>query len=171
MIGMLRRITVLLMAVLLLFALTGNVALALTEPDLSDRGQPNADEEKKKGKPNDPNAWGSVASQLGDAGVMGAHSSDPLPTRCVGVGESCGETPRNGLGNEARNDAEAHGVTGSCSDTVNSKGEPVDQDNCDTGDHMADHACQAAAGGVPGTNLTPSCTAEPGNSPDPEPGS
>ena len=155
-IEMLKRISVLLMAVLLMLSLAGNAAMAQTPPNrdecdgvedplICDKGQPGADEAKEKGKPDDPNAWGSVASQLGDAGVMGAHSSDPVPF------VEGHETPRNGLGNEARNDALAHGTP----------------EGADTGDHMADHACRAAAGGVPGfPDVDPNCALEPGNSPE-----
>jgi hypothetical protein len=142
-IGMLRCISVLLVSVLLMVALAANVALAAPP---TGKGQPGVAEPKVTGSPNDPNAWGSVASQLGSEGIMGEHSSDPVP-RVPGH-----ETPRDGLGNVARNDATDHN-TPAC---------PAE--GCDTGDHMADHACIAAAAPVPGTTFEPDCTAEPGRS-------
>src|SRR5215218_10978683 len=89
------------MAVLLLFALTGNVALAQTEPDLSDKGQPGSDEEKKSGSPDGPNDWGSVVTQTAipseeegvEAGTYGQHASDPLATsRVKALGTSLAPT-------------------------------------------------------------------------------
>ena len=173
--GMLRRISVFLLSVLLVLSLAGNVALAQPanrddcdgdrdDPLQCDKGQPGSDEPKEPGSPDDPNAWGGVASELGELGVMGKHSSDPVPG--VEIGTSGNETPRAGLGNEARNDATAHGVSGSCSDPAS---DPL---NCDSGDHMADHACQAAAGELPGivdedgNPVQPDCTDEPGHSPE-----
>ena len=115
---MLKRISVLLLSALLTVGLTANVAMGntVTPPDQDkihdDKGQPNADEEKETGAPDDPNAWGSVAAQLADEGVMGAHSSDPVPTGCFGENKelNCRETPRDGLGNVAKNDFDDHGV-------------------------------------------------------------
>ena len=131
---MLRRISVLLMAVLLLFALTGNVALAQTEPDLSDKGQPGSNEEKKPGSPDNPDHWGSVVTQTAipseeegvDAGTFGQHASDPP-----------GDEPRKGLGNVARTDQGTEG-TDDCG--------PENTDptrDCDTGDNVSDHGCIA----------------------------
>jgi hypothetical protein len=142
----LRRISVLLMSALVMVALVANAALA-APPDnkgaCDNAVNPDcAAEDKVKGSPNDPNAWGSVASQLGSEGIMGEHSSDPVP-RVPG-----NETPRDGLGNVARNDA------------GNERTDPAD----DTGDHIADHACIAAATTVPGTAFQPNCAAEPGRS-------
>src|SRR5215212_1355788 len=168
---MLRRISVLLLAVLLVLSLAGNVAMAQTPPNRDecdgdrddplqcDKGQPGADETKETGGPDDPNSWGAVASQLGDAGVMGTHSSDPV-SQVDGH-----ETPRDGLGNVARNDLLDHGVTGSCDDTLNPE---VDPNNCDTGSQLSDHGCVAAAADLPG--IPPEdqpdldCTAGPGGS-------
>jgi hypothetical protein len=163
---MLRRISVFLLAVLLVLSLAGNVAMAQTPPNRDtcdvdpnqlqcDKGQPGADETKETGSPDDPNSWGAVASQLGDAGVMGKHSSDPVP------GREGHETPRDGLGNVAKNDSEDHGVTGTCSE-----GEFPETDNCDSGDNLSDHGCVAAAAPLPGIPEEDQpeldCTAEPG---------
>ena len=150
---MLRRISVLLLSALLTVGLTAPVALAAPpegkgcsgaalEP--CDTGQP-----QDAAGNNNANDWGSVASQLGDAGVMGEHSSDPVP-RIEGH-----ETPRDGLGNVARNDLNDHGVQGSCSD-------PTDV-NCDTGSHLSDHGCVAAAAPLPGSDppVQPDCTLDP----------
>ena len=160
---MLRRISVRLLAALLTVGLSATVALA-APPDnkgaCDNAVNPDcAEEDKETGSPDDPNAWGSVASQLGDAGVMGAHSSDPVPF------VEGHETPRDGLGNVARNDATDHGTSGSCSDPLS------DPDNCDTGDNISDHACIASAAPLPGISprVQPDCTAGPGKSPDPDP--
>src|SRR5215207_7009861 len=117
---MLRRIiNVLLVSALLTVGLTASVAMANTSgpagpnPDLSDRGQPNADEDKVTGKPHDPDAWGSVASALGDAGVMGEHSSNPFVSTADQTAlpqDIKRETPRDGLGNVAMNDFDDHGT-------------------------------------------------------------
>ncbi len=143
---MLRRIGALLLAVLLMLTLAASVALAAPPEG---KGVPRAEEPKSTGSPDDPtteaneaNNWGSVASQLGSEGIMGEHSSDPVP-RVPG-----NETPRDGLGNVARNDA------------GDERTDPAD----DTGDHIADHACIAAATTVPGTAFQPNCAAEPGRS-------
>jgi hypothetical protein len=153
-----KRIILRLVTALVMVALAANVALAA--PPVG-KGQPGAAEDKVQGSPYDPNAWGSVASQLGAEGVMGEHSSDPVPLPCC----EGNETPRDGLGNVARNDAREHGTSGSCSDPRS------DPDNCDTGDHLADHACIAAAAPLPGivdedgNPIQPDCAAEPGHSP------
>ena len=155
---MLKRISVLLLSALLTVGLTAPVALA-APPDnkgaCDNAVNPDcAEEDKGTGSPDDPNSWGSVASELGDAGVMGEHSSDPVPF------VEGHETPRDGLGNVAKNDSEDHGVTGSCSDPTS---DPL---NCDTGDNVSDHGCVAAAADLPG--IPPEdqpeldCTAEPG---------
>jgi hypothetical protein len=109
---MLRCISVLLMSALLTVGFTTTVALAA--PHTDDHGLPRADPgDTNTGEPTDPttgesvaNDFGTVTSQLGTTEhSVGEHSSDPLPTRCVGVGESCGETPRDGVGNVSRTDA------------------------------------------------------------------
>jgi len=163
---MLKRISVLLLSALLTVGLTASVAMGntVTPPDQDkihdDKGQPNADEEKETGAPDDPNAWGSVAAQLADEGVMGAHSSDPVPvggpgnTGCFGENKelNCRETPRDGLGNVAKNDFDDHGVP-----TTN-----CDVNVCDSGDNISDHACIAAAAPLPGfPEVQPDCTLDP----------
>ena len=152
---MLKRISVLLLSALLTVGLTAPVALAAP---LEDKGQPQATEPKDTGSPDDPNSWGSVSAQLADEGVMGAHSSDPVP-RLDGQ-----ETPRDGLGNVARNDSMDHNVTGSCSDPdgVNPEGGLVDLNNCDTGSQLSDHGCVAAAAPLPGfPEVQPDCNLDP----------
>ncbi len=57
------------------------------------KGQPRATEQKTTGKPDNPDGWGSVVSDFGRAGIMGPHAS-AFPS------------PRDGLGNVARNDGE-----------------------------------------------------------------
>src|SRR5215210_446807 len=169
---MLRRISVFLLAVLLVLSLAGNVAMAQTEPDLSDRGQPGADEPKDTGSPDDPNSWGSVASQLGDEGVMGKHSSNPFvskPDQTASPQDIDRETPRDGLGNVARNDLGDHGVTVPCLDGQT----PTEDNPCDPGSQLPAHGCVAAAAPLPGIvdengePIQPDCNAGPGNSPDP----
>ncbi len=143
---MLRRISALLLAVLLMLTLASSVALAAPPEG---KGVPRAEEPKSTGSPDDPtteaneaNNWGSVASQLGNEGIMGQHSSDPVP---FVPGR---EVPRDGLGNVSRNDAGNEGT------------DPA----ADTGSRISDHACIAAARPVPGTTFQPSCEAEPGQS-------
>src|SRR5919112_3614821 len=116
---MFKRISVLLLSALLTVWLTTPVALAAPPDNL---------DPKETGGPGThddgtiiADDWGSVASELGDEGVMGEHSSDPVPF------VEGHETPRDGLGNVAKKDSEDHGVTGSCSETVNSEGDLVDQ--------------------------------------------
>ena len=100
---------------------------------------------------------------------MGTHSSDPVLTGCFGENseQNCRETPRDGLGNVAKNDSEDHEVTGSCSETENSQGELVDPNNCDTGDNLSDHGCVAAAAPLPGfrdedgEEIQPDCDLNP----------
>jgi hypothetical protein len=162
---MLRRISVLLLSALLTVGLTPSVAMGatVTPPDQEkihdDKGQPNADEPKEPGGPDDPNSWGSVAAQLADEGVMGAHSSDPVPTGCFGENKelNCRETPRDGLGNVAKNDFDDHGVP-----TTNCDQIPEGETPCDTGDNLSDHGCIAAAAPLPGfPEVQPDCTLDP----------
>jgi hypothetical protein len=154
----------------------------VTPPDQDkihdDKGQPNADEDKVRGAPGThedgsliADDWGSVSSALGNAGVMGDHNSDPVQIGgpgnigCFGENKelNCRETPRDGLGNVAKNDSEDHGVTGTCSDL-----EFPETDNCDSGDNLSDHGCVAAAAPLPGTvdengePVQPECTDAPG---------
>jgi hypothetical protein len=166
---MLRRISVLLLSALLTVGLTAPVALAAPPDNL---------DPKETGGPGThadgsivADDWGSVASELGDEGVMGGHSSNPRVSTADQTAlpqDVNRETPRDGLGNVAKNDSEDHGVTGSCSETKNSDGGLVDQNNCDTGDNLSDHGCVAAAAPLPGIvdedgNLVqPECEAEPG---------
>src|ERR671920_1617554 len=151
---MLKSISVLLLSALLTVGLTAPVALAAPPEDNLDpkeTGGPGTHEDGSI----IADDWGSVASDLGDAGVMGEHSSDPVPQR---PGH---ETPRDGLGNVAKNDSEDHGVTGTCSE-----GEFPETDNCDSGDNLSDHGCVAAAAPLPGIpdedQPELDCTAEPG---------
>ena len=162
---MFKRISVLLLSALLTVGLTPSVAMGntVTPPDQDkihdDKGQPNADEEKETGAPDDPNAWGSVAAQLADEGVMGAHSSDPVPTGCFGENKelNCRETPRDGLGNVAKNDFDDHGVP-----TTNCDAIPEGETPCDSGDNLSDHGCIAAAAPLPGfPEVQPDCTLDP----------
>lgn len=114
---MYRRISIILLTSMFLLTITASPALAQAgEGKLSDKGQPGSNEDKVKGAPDDPNAWGSVVTQVAiqSEGTFGEHTSDPP-----------GDNPRSGLGNVARNDAD-------------------DEPNApDTGDHIADHACIA----------------------------
>ena len=172
---MLKRISVLLLSALLTVGLTASVAMGntVTPPDQDkihdDKGQPNADEPKDTGSPDDPNAWGSVAAQLADEGVMGAHSSDPVPvggpgnTGCFGENKelNCRETPRDGLGNVAKNDFDDHGVpTGTAEECAARLAAGLTP--CDSGDNISDHACIAAAAPLPGfPEVQPVCTLDP----------
>ena len=193
---MLRRISVLLLSALLTVGLTVPVALAQPanrdgcEPGsldlLCDKGQPGSDEEKVTGPPGthvDENGdetliaddWGSVASALGDAGVMGDHNSDPVQiggsdgTGCFGDNRehNCRETPRDGLGNVAMNDFDDHNVP-VASETTDCDQIPEGDTQCEGGDGLFNHACIAAAAALPGTldeegnEVQPDCTAEPG---------
>ena len=154
---MLRRIGVLLLSAMVMVTLVASLALAAPRDNL---------EEKETGKPDDPNSWGSVSSQIADEGVMGEHSSDPIPF------VEGHETPRDGLGNVAKNDAFDHGVTGPCED-----GETPTVDNCDSGSQLSDHGCVAAAAPLPGivdedgNPIQPDCTLDPQeiHGPEPEP--
>jgi hypothetical protein len=98
---------------------------------------------------------------------MGAHSSDPVLTGCFGENRehNCRETPRDGLGNVARNDSMDHDVEGRCSDGQTS------EDNCDSGGHLSDHGCVAAAAPLPGfePEVQPDCTLDPQEVHGPEP--
>jgi len=179
-----RIINVLLVSAVLAVGLTASVAMAQTtpnrdpdevctgerdEPMICDKGQPGADEPKDTGKPDDPNAWGSVAAQLADEGVMGAHSSDPVPvggpgnTGCFGENKelNCRETPRDGLGNVAKNDFDDHGVpTGTAEECAARLAAGLTP--CDSGDNISDHACIAAAAPLPGfPEVQPDCTLDP----------
>ena len=51
----------------------------------------------------DPNCFGEEASQLGQSGQMGKHSSDPIPD-----GEKDHDTPRDGIGNVGGKGSETH---------------------------------------------------------------
>jgi hypothetical protein len=88
----LRRISVVVVLVLLMLAFAGSAALA-APPD--GKGQPGATETTKDtGAPTDPNCFGTAASQVATtfpAGSLGEHSSSQ-------------EEPRQGVGNVARND-------------------------------------------------------------------
>ncbi len=75
-----RRISVVVLSVLLMLALAGSAALAK--------------EAKQTGKPADPNCWGQTAS----------HMATTLPPGGFGEHASSQETPRQGVGNVARND-------------------------------------------------------------------
>ena len=138
---MLRHISVLLVSVLVLVALAASVALAAPP---AGKGQPGATEEKSTGSPTDPNCWGEVTTQVAGP-TYGEHASS-FPT------------PRLGVGNVARNDSTDHDVEGLCSDVQTS------EDNCDSGGHLSDHGCVAAAAPLPGfePKVQPDCEAEPG---------
>ena len=173
-----RIINVLLVSAVLAVGLTAGVAMAntVTPPDQDkihdDKGQPNADEDKVTGPPGThedgsliADDWGSVASALGDAGVMGDHNSDPVQiggsdgTGCFGENRelNCRETPRDGLGNVAKNDFDDHGVP-----TTNCDAIPEGETPCDTGDNLSDHGCIAAAAPLPGfPEVQPDCTLDP----------
>jgi len=162
-----RIINVLLVSAVLAVGLTASVAMAQTTPNrdpvevckgerldplICDKGQPGADEPKDTGSPDDPNAWGSVAAQLADEGVMGEHSSDPVP---FVPGH---ETPRDGLGNVARNDLGDHGVTVPCAEGQT----PTEDNPCDPGSQLPAHGCVAAASDLPGfPGVRPDCTLDP----------
>src|SRR5215203_578185 len=184
-----RIINVLLVSAVLAVGLTAGVAMAntVTPPDQDkihdDKGQPNADEDKVTGPPGThedgsliADDWGSVASALGDAGVMGDHNSDPVQiggsdgTGCFGENRelNCRETPRDGLGNIARNDFDDHNVP--TSETTDCDQIPEGDTQCDGGDRLFNHACIAAAAPLPGTvdencdPVQPDCTDAPGGS-------
>jgi hypothetical protein len=86
----LRRISFVVVLVVLMLALAGSAALA-DPPD--GKGQPRAGEQKDTGKPNDPNCWGTTSSKIATTspGSLGKHASSQ-------------EEPRQGVGNVARND-------------------------------------------------------------------
>jgi hypothetical protein len=85
----LRRISVVVLSVLLMLALAGGAALA-APPD--GKGQPGAGEEKETGQPENPNGFGTVVSQ------KASHYHD------VGEHSSSQDEPRQGVGNVARDD-------------------------------------------------------------------
>jgi hypothetical protein len=85
----LRRISVVVLSVLLMLALAGGAALA-APPD--GKGQPGATEEKEPGQPENPNGFGTVVSQ------KASHYHD------VGEHSSSQDEPRQGVGNVSRND-------------------------------------------------------------------
>ena len=139
---MVRCISVLLVSGLLMFALAVSVALAQPQPDLSGRGVPRADEDLISGKPKDPNAWGAVTSQFAsnttDDQTLGQHASDPPSPGENEEEDSAGgrgthDTPRLGVGNVARNDAEQADIL----DKAGLGG----TDPTATGTHPSDHAC------------------------------
>ena len=154
---MLSRISVLLLSALLTVGLTAPVALAAPPDNLDPKetGGPGTHDDENETIIADD--WGSVASELGDEGVMGEHSSDPVPF------VEGHETPRDGLGNAAKNDSEDHDVQGTCSE-----GQSPTEDNCDSGDNLSDHGCVASAAPLPGTvdedgnPVQPVCTDAPG---------
>ena len=169
---MLRRISVLLLSALLTVGLTAPVALAAPKDNLDPKetGGPGTRVDENGDETIIADDWGAVASDLGDAGVMGEHSSNPFvsPADQTALPQDIKrETPRDGLGNVAKNDSEDHDVTGSCSETVNSEGELVDPNNCDTGDNLSDHGCVAAAAPLPGfrdedgEEIQPDCDLNP----------
>jgi hypothetical protein len=107
------RISVFVLLALLMLVVAATAALA-APPD--GKGQPRAAEEKQTGQPENPNGFGSAASQVATdkgpntgtegKGGLGEHSSSQ-------------EEPRQGVGNVARNDGAE-------------------------GDHPGDHACLVA---------------------------
>jgi hypothetical protein len=85
-----KRISVVVLLGLLMLALACSGA-AVADP-LGGKGQPRADETKEKGRPDNPNGFGTVVSQKGSTyHDVGKHSSSQ-------------EEPRQGVGNVARND-------------------------------------------------------------------
>ncbi len=86
-----RRISVVVLSVLLMLSLAGSAALA-DPPD--GKGQPRADETKDTGSPKDPNCFGTAASQV----------ATTFPPGSFGEHASSQEEPRQGVGNVARND-------------------------------------------------------------------
>jgi hypothetical protein len=86
----LRRISVVVVSVLLMLALAGTSTALADPPD--GKGQPGATEEKEKGQPDNPNGFGTVVSQKGcNYHDVGEHSSSQ-------------DEPRQGVGNVSRND-------------------------------------------------------------------
>ena len=84
-----RRISVVVLSVLLMLALAGSAALAAPPEG---KGQPGAKEDKEQGKPANPNGFGTVVSQKGcNYHDVGKHSSSQ-------------DEPRQGVGNVSRND-------------------------------------------------------------------
>ena len=86
-----RRISVVVLSVLLMLTLAGSAALA-DPPD--GKGQPRASEPKDTGSPKDPNCFGTAASQV----------ATTFPPGSFGEHASSQEEPRQGVGNVARND-------------------------------------------------------------------
>ena len=88
----LRRISAVVLSVLLMLALASSAALA--KPPAG-KGQPGSEPGgKQTGKPTDPNCWGQTAS----------HMATTLPPGGLGEHASSQETLRQGVGNVARND-------------------------------------------------------------------
>ena len=85
-----RRVSVVVLSVLLMLALAGSAALAVPPDGKGHR----ASEPKDTGKPKDPNCWGQTAS----------HMATTLPPGGFGEHASSQKTPRQGVGNVARND-------------------------------------------------------------------
>ena len=116
-----RRVSVVVLSVLLMLALASSAALADHEGDCSEppncKGQPRAHEGKTTGKPANPSGFGGAASQV--ATDKGPNTGTPGKG---GLGEhaSSQEEPRQGVGNVARNDGD------------------------ETGDHPGDHGCLVA---------------------------
>ena len=86
-----RRVSVVVLSVLLMLALASSAALA-DPPD--GKGQPRASEPKETGSPKDPNCFGTAASQV----------ATTFPPGSFGEHASSQEEPRQGVGNVARND-------------------------------------------------------------------
>ena len=84
-----RRISIVVVSIVLMSVLAGSVALA-APPD--GKGQPGAAETKETGQPDNPNGFGTVVSQ------KASHYHD------VGKHSSSQDEPRQGVGNVARND-------------------------------------------------------------------
>ena len=100
-IGMLRRISVVLISALLMMGFTTSVAWADQPPN---KGQAGSDEIKSTGKPTNPNGFGTVTSQLAtaddeDPGI-GTHTSAFAP----GQDPDAVPAQRLGVGNISRND-------------------------------------------------------------------
>ena len=86
-----RRVSVVVLSVLLMLALASSAALAERPDNKGQNCEAVTCEEKEKGKPDNPRGFGSAASQVATNGGLGEHSSSQ-------------EEPRQGVGNVARND-------------------------------------------------------------------
>ncbi len=96
-----RRVTVVVLSVLLMLALASSAALAERPDNKGQNCEAVTCEDKEKGKPDNPNGFGSAASQV--ATDKGPNTGTPGKG---GLGEhsSSQEEPRQGVGNVARND-------------------------------------------------------------------